>query len=104
MATIKIYVDAGRIFFIEHEDRNGPALSIDLGDKQAIRQAIGGLTRNGDEILLTGEFSRIERHSTNLIALFKSEADADDYVTANTGVRKVREGAIDGFDFKVVSV
>ncbi len=103
MAEIKIYVDGGRIFFIENEDRNGPALSIDLADKQATRQAINGLVNQDDEIIATGEFSRIERHATNLLALFKVEAEADTYVAAHTGTRKVREIAVDGFDFKVVT-
>lgn len=105
MAEVKIYVDGGRIFFIENEDRNGPALSIELADKQALRQAINGLTNQGDEIIATGEFSRIERHSTTPVALFTVEADADAYVTAHgSGVRKVREVAVDGFDYKVITV
>ncbi len=104
MAEIKIYVDGDRIFFIENEDRNGPALSIELSGKQALRQAINSLSNQGDEVLGTGEFSRIERHSTNLIALFKSEAQADIFVADNSGVKKVIEGSIDGFDYKIVTV
>lgn len=104
MAEIKVYVDAGRIFFIENEDRNGPALSIDLSSKQALRQAINSMTNQGDEVLGVGEFSRIEGHTTDLVALFKVEADADAYVAAMTGVRKVIELSIDGFDFKIVTV
>lgn len=103
MAEIKIYVDIGRIFFIENEDRNGPALSIDLANKQSLRQAINSLSNQDDEIIATGEFSRIERHSTNLFALFKIEAEADNYVADHPGTKKVIEISIDGFDFKVVT-
>ncbi len=105
MAEIKIYVDSGRIFFIENEDRNGPAMSIAMADKQAFRQAINRMSVDGDEEIMAGEYSRIERHNTEPVALFKTEAEADAYVTAiGSSVRKVREVAVDGFDFKAVTV
>ncbi len=93
------------MFFIENEDRNGPALSISLSDRGRLRQAINRMTDEGDEEIETGEFSRIERHNTSPVALFTNEADADDYVAAiGPTVQKVIELSVDNFDFKVVSV
>ncbi len=104
MGEIKLYVETGRLFFIENEDRNGPAMSISLADRGRLRQAINRMSSDGDEELETGEFTRIEAHNTNIVALFKVEQDADDYVLANANVQKVIEASADGFDFKVITV
>ncbi len=104
MAEIKLYVESGRLYFIENEDRNGPTMSIALADKQALRQAINRMNVDGDQEIETGEFGRNEQSNTSVVAVYQNETDADDYVSANPGVIKAREVSADGFDFKVITV
>ncbi len=104
MAELKLYVDAGRLYFIENEDRNGPTMSIALADKQALRQAINRMSVDGDEEIETGEFGRNEQSNTTVVAVYQNEADADAFVAGNSGVTKVRELSADGFDFKIVTI
>ncbi len=105
MSEIKIYVDAGRIFFRENIDRNGPSLVIALADKQALRQAVNSLNNHGDEVIAEGVFGRLDDTTNNPIAIFQSEADADAFLLAKgTGFRKDLEpDAVDGYGFKIVA-
>ncbi len=103
MADIRISNQGGTCIIEEPHDRNGPCIEVAMSDRRALCDRILAATPTHDDTA-PGAFGRVERHSSDLVALFKVEADADAYVRENSGVRKVTEGSVDGFDFKVVTV
>ncbi len=108
MSELLLFVDTvdavEHLVFRENIDRNGPALSVILGDKQELRVAINQVLGPGDEQIVTGVFSRIVDRTVNPIAVFATQADADAFALSKGVGHSVTtiETTIDGFNWMVV--
>jgi len=89
-----------RIVFRENLDRNGPGMVIQLANKNAFRAAVNRITAQGDEEIVEGDMGRIENWSSNPVAMFQVEADADAYVTDKGAgfIKETRTHVIGGFN------
>jgi len=92
-----------RLIFREGEDRNGPAMIMNIADKQVMRAAIQGVNTPGDFVFVNDALFRREEGSTTAqIALFTVEQDCDDFIAAHPGTSKITELSGDGFNWKAV--
>ena len=99
MATIKITRVGRDLVFREGEDRNGPSLIIPASVRFA---ALDDLTSEGEEVFVDGQFSRVEDWTSDPIAVFADEADADAFLaTKGPRYRKAAQDTADGFNFVI---
>jgi len=96
---IQISRRGARLIFREHLDRNGPALSLAFGDKASLRTNLNSVLNDGDEVVMPGRFRQEQDTTIRPIAIFRTQADADAFVTAKgAGFSRRTQGvASDGF-------
>jgi len=100
---IQIRRRGARIVFREHIDRNGPAMTVAFADKQTFLDRVTAIVNIGDNNNSPGRFRQEQDTTIDPVAIFRDEADADDFLTSKgAGFSKRTQGQqADGFAFVI---